>query len=332
MIGVAAVSLASACSSSGDGGNAESDDSADALAVSVYLSHSSVDWPFNVAKELGYFSDNGLDVTINGFDSGATASTAFRSAHGTFLQAGDLPSVSAVAQGGLTWIANTNNIPKGILLITKSDVTEASQLKGKKIGAGLQSSAGYFISKYLTDNGMSESDVKLVNLSLTDGPAALIGGSVDAIVSYPSFATTLLAKSNGKYHIAAAGITANFTMVDTAFAKDHPDAVVGLLKALDKAGKYIRSNTDEAAKIEAKADSITPETAKSWIDAQFGYVNDQPTFPAEDYKILNRIAKWAIDNKLIDEMPDICGSVDLSFLKEAAPSDDIASSCPTTTD
>src|ERR1700753_4219155 len=55
--------------------------------------------PFHVARQKGYFADEGLDVEVTVFTTGTTAVEAFRAGHGDFVSAGDLPS-SALWQGG----------------------------------------------------------------------------------------------------------------------------------------------------------------------------------------------------------------------------------------
>ena len=60
-------------------------------------------------------------------------------------------------------------------------ISRLSDLKGKKVGTSLSTSAHYFLSKMARTAGLSETDVAAVAIRLPDMPAAIKRGDVDAI-------------------------------------------------------------------------------------------------------------------------------------------------------
>jgi NitT/TauT family transport system substrate-binding protein len=60
-------------------------------------------------------------------------------------------------------------------------ISRLSDLKGKKVGTSLNTSAHYFLSKMARTAGLSETDVTAVAVPLPDMPAAIKRGDVDAI-------------------------------------------------------------------------------------------------------------------------------------------------------
>jgi NitT/TauT family transport system substrate-binding protein len=60
-------------------------------------------------------------------------------------------------------------------------ITRLADLKGKKVGTALSTSAHYFLARMAHKAGFSESDVTAIAVALPDMPAAVMGGDVDAI-------------------------------------------------------------------------------------------------------------------------------------------------------
>jgi len=69
-------------------------------------------------------------------------------------------------------------------------ISRLSDLKGKKVGTSLSTSAHYFLSKMARTAGLSETDVTAVAVRLPDMPAAIKQGDVDAIAIWSLRRTT----------------------------------------------------------------------------------------------------------------------------------------------
>jgi NitT/TauT family transport system substrate-binding protein len=68
-----------------------------------------------------------------------------------------------------------------IIARRSSGIARLGDLRGKRVGTALNTSAHYFLSKMARHAGLAESDVTAVAVPLPDMPAALKRGDVDAI-------------------------------------------------------------------------------------------------------------------------------------------------------
>ncbi len=65
-----------------------------------------------------------------------------------------------------------------------SGINSIADLKGKKIGTFMTTSAAFFLNRVLAKAGLSEGDVTVVQVSPKDGPTKLKDGSIDAFAMY----------------------------------------------------------------------------------------------------------------------------------------------------
>lgn len=149
------------------------------------------DWPgytvLEVAKQKDWFKDAGLDVEMVWFDY-LPSLDAF--------SAGKIDGVTCVATDALVNGANGAK-SKLIALLDYSDGSDAivgkpginsiKDLKGQKVGLELTLVEHLLLLKALELNGMSQSDVELVNTPTNETPQTLASGKVAAIGAwYPS--------------------------------------------------------------------------------------------------------------------------------------------------
>src|SRR5271169_6787647 len=119
-----------------------------------------------MAIEKGFYQQEGLDVTYRLFPSGTTAFQAFQSGQGDIIMTGDLPSVQYFfrAGGNYRTIAVVERDAKGYVGVARKDITKPQDLVGKTIATRVGSTGSWFISEYLTKNGVDPSKVTVKNL------------------------------------------------------------------------------------------------------------------------------------------------------------------------
>lgn len=166
------------------------------LTVSIlpFLSYA----PIFIAKEEGFFAEQGLEVEFIRIDKTSEAMPALAQgqidvASGFF----DVSTLNAMAQGGeIKYVSDKGYLdPEGCsasTFVIRKDILEAgtlddlSNIKGMKVALTPASSAEYALDLLLKDVGLSSSDVEILNIPL---PARLEGmgnKSVDiAAVSDP---------------------------------------------------------------------------------------------------------------------------------------------------
>ena len=135
-----------------------------------------------MAMEKGFYQQEGLDTTYRLFPSGTTAFQAFQTGQGDIVMTGDLPSVQYFfrANGDYRTIAAIERDAKGYVAVAQKSITRPQDLAGKTIATRVGSTGSWFISEYLSKNGVDASKVAVKNLDTQVLPAALCGGDIAA--------------------------------------------------------------------------------------------------------------------------------------------------------
>jgi NitT/TauT family transport system substrate-binding protein len=141
-------------------------------------------------------------------------------------------------------------------------IRSIKDLKGKKVAYEEGTTSDLLLRYALARNGMSIRDVKVVPIPAADAGAAAIAGKVDAAVTYEPYLTVALKQGKGFHLVYTAGqrpgIISDLLAVDPGFADDHPEAVVGALRAWNAAMGFYRSHPAEAQAIIAKKVGAKP--------------------------------------------------------------------------
>jgi len=135
-----------------------------------------------MAFEKGFYQQEGLDITYRLFPSGTTAFQAFQTGQGDIVMTGDLPSVQYFfrVKGDYRTIAVIERDAKGYVAVAQKSITKPQDLAGKTVATRVGSTGSWFISEYLTRNGVDASKVAVKNLDTQVLPAALCGGEIAA--------------------------------------------------------------------------------------------------------------------------------------------------------
>jgi ABC-type nitrate/sulfonate/bicarbonate transport system substrate-binding protein len=135
-----------------------------------------------MALDKGLYQQEGLDVTYRLFPSGTTAFQAFQTGQGDIVMTGDLPSVQYFfrVKGDYRTIAVIERDVKGYVAVARKEITKPQDLVGKTIATRVGSTGSWFISEYLSKNGVDASKVTVKNLDTQVLPAALCGGEIAA--------------------------------------------------------------------------------------------------------------------------------------------------------
>jgi ABC-type nitrate/sulfonate/bicarbonate transport system substrate-binding protein len=135
-----------------------------------------------MAFEKGFYKDEGLDVTYRLFPSGTTAFQSFQTGQGDIVMTGDLPSVQYFfrVKGDYRTIAVIERDAKGYVVVAGRDIKKPQDLVGKTVATRVGSTGSWFVSEYLTKNGIDPSRVTVKNLDTQVLPAALCGGEIAA--------------------------------------------------------------------------------------------------------------------------------------------------------
>jgi ABC-type nitrate/sulfonate/bicarbonate transport system substrate-binding protein len=143
---------------------------------------------FEIARRMGYFSQEGLDVDIIRMSCAVSVRALVAKSIDFDSCAGVKAVVSAVAQGIRIKIVMARFNRPLMDLIGDKEVQKISDLSGKVIGSGSQGSpAEVFLEEFLAANGLSaQKDVKMLSVGTSsDRIAALFAKRISATVLSP---------------------------------------------------------------------------------------------------------------------------------------------------
>lgn len=155
-----------------------------------------------MALEKGLYKAEGLDVTYRLFPSGTTAFQAFQTGQGDIVLTGDLPSVQYFfrVDGDYRTIAIVERDAKGYVAVASNDIKSPKDLVGKTIATRVGSTGSWFISEYLTKNGVDPKTVIIKNLDTQILPTAVCGGDISAFFIWQPVGSRALEICPDKVH------------------------------------------------------------------------------------------------------------------------------------
>jgi NitT/TauT family transport system substrate-binding protein len=209
---------------------------------------STTSMPFFVAKERGFFREEGLDVELIVMQAMQTIqatlanSTQFASATGT--------AVSAAVQGADMRVIFAVTDRPSFDLISQPNITSIQQLRGKKIGTGgVGSLAEILARRLLIANNVRPEDVVI----LATGPSHVTYMSLKAKVIDAAplqMPLTFTAQDEGFRKLASAGDVYQSIQGGLATTKtmltEHPDLVTKVVRAMLRATRLIKSDRNYA--------------------------------------------------------------------------------------
>lgn len=270
-----------------------------------------------IAKQLGYFAEQGLNVQLIEFTNSADGLAALRAGKIDFGVAGATAPLFHIAKGAdIRIVGGIHNEDAALIAKpeTASQIKTVADLKGRKIAVVRLSSGDAALRGKLLELGIDATkDVKIFELKSPPAViAAVQAGEVDAgtvwephIVRAEEAGLRVVARS----HDLLPGHPCCRLASQTDYVKQHPEVVEGFLAALLKAEKFGHEHRAEAVKI------ITNYLKLDEHIVDKSYLNDQPTDP----DLANTTRFWNVMRKIgfAEEDRNIASYVDTHFYKNA---------------
>src|SRR5436190_24253 len=215
-----------------------------------------------MALEHGYFKEQGLDVDYRVFPSGTTAFQTFRTGQGDIVMTGDLPSVQYFFNnpGQYQTFAAIERDAKGYVVIARKDVRKPQDLVGKPVATRVGSTGSWFISEYLSKNGVDPKSVPVKNLDTQLLPAALCAGDISAFFIWqPIGSRTLeICPANAWQMSDASGYIQGYLV-----AGARPE-FLSTAEGADKVQRFLRAILKGRAKAEGDFKAVAAYAAKTY--------------------------------------------------------------------
>jgi NitT/TauT family transport system substrate-binding protein len=218
--------------------------------------------PLTIAERLGYFKEQGLDVTINDFRGGAQSLQALVGGSVDVVTGAYEHTIRMQAKGqDVRALIELGRFP-GIVLGLRKDRAQAykspADLKGMKIGVSAPgSSTNFFVMYLMAKAGLKPTDASYIGVGI--GPsviAAIVKGEIDAVANLDPMMTKL--ELDGQIRVVAdsrseEGTRAIFGGSNPAavlyakqdFIARNPNTAQALVNAFYKTLKWLERATPE---------------------------------------------------------------------------------------
>jgi NitT/TauT family transport system substrate-binding protein len=281
-----------------------------------------------LADKLGYFADEGLDVTNQLIESGpdiapmVSGGSADVSIQTNFmdiiLKSNDVP-VKIIAP--LAQIAGTQAVVGSKDLMLSS----AKDLEGKTIGIPSGADVMIAINNMGEELGVDVSKIRFVNLAPSDAVVALERGDIDAMAAWEPFITkgiqsggtflfsgtkSALPEKQGDVQWMSVHTTIQVT---DKFLSNNPNTLKAILRALKRATDFINENREEAIRILAPELHLSEEELTEIMSRNvYSMVVDDAYWNGSNG---SEVGEYLLSVGNIQSIPDRASYHDLSLLQ-----------------
>jgi NitT/TauT family transport system substrate-binding protein len=221
------------------------------------------------AKEKGYFADEKLDVTIDqGEGSAATVGRIMSGAYDAgFGDTNAVIQTAALKPGESPLVVYMIYSKAPFALVTKatSSIKAVKDLVGKKLGTSAGGAALKLLPLLAKRNGVDPATINVTTVAPNLQEQILIQGQVDvaAVFTATSYMNLVAQKLDPDkdfrwiyYADSGLDLYSNGVMVSAKLAKERPEAVKGLIKAINRALKETMADPDAAIELLAKQEPL----------------------------------------------------------------------------
>lgn len=223
----------------------------------------------DVAKDEGFFKDQGLKVTTTHLSTSLAVDAVEAGKEDYALGGGTTANVAAM-KGGAARVFSVVVDKESFVVVAGSDITSLSQLEGKTVGgSGTTSANTTLFEELLKQKGIPATSVNILNQSGgSKGQVALLeAGKIDAAVIDVAYFVNLPKGYHVLYTFATSPFQGMYASVvsTNSFASAHKTETTELITALDQASKFIRTQQSKMVPFIAADFSVTMTTApKLW--------------------------------------------------------------------
>lgn len=232
-----------------------------------------------------YFADEGVEVELKPFISanqmmegllaGAIDATGLTNLEVAMAVEAQDPGRFALADL-LVW--RERSFPDYILVRASHQASRLSDLKGTRIGLHPGSAVRAFFQALLRSEGLRASTITTLEMKPELMQAALVAGRVDALYCMDPVATVLVASgearvlmANPMRHIFPPPVPISGAALSRNFLRHHPDTARRVIRAMERAIRYIREADHERVVAEhvARYSAVPSELALKMNQSEY---------------------------------------------------------------
>jgi NitT/TauT family transport system substrate-binding protein len=279
--------------------------------------------PLFLAKEKGFFEENGIEVELSIVEGLAERKQALASGKIDGMATALDVQVSLAAANipvSVVWILDDSFGGDGILV--KNEINSIQDLKGKTMAFEVGSTSHMLALTALQQGGLTESDVEVIQMSAGDAGAAFAAGKVDAAVTWEPWLSKG-SEANGKVLLSTKdlpGIIVDTISFKEDVIKNRPEDIKAFVKAMGQAMDFWKENKEEADKIMAKglkidtAEFVATEEGLKFFTKEdntelFGTADNKGSI----YQAAENAIKFYKEQGIITEEPKVEDIINPSF-------------------
>ena len=259
----------------------------------------------HIAAAKGFFSEEGLDVTLMPVSHGKAAIDLLAQGKADLATAAEAPFVLAVMKGAdFSIVASVLNLSFGSAIVARRDhgIVAPRDLLGKKVGVTFGTTADYFLWAFLIRHKLAPASVTLLDIEPAQLQYHLAKGSIDAIASWqPIVSDTVaaLGENGATFNVVNMYTETQVVIGHSDFLKGHPQALEKLLRALLKAEHFARDQPEQALKLVAERLKIDSKVLQPvWSNFDFTL-----ELPQAQLIIMEDEARWAMARGYVAKGP-----------------------------
>jgi len=227
--------------------------------------------PFYLAKAKGFDVQNGVDLKIEKVGSSDARRQMLASGQVDFLTPtidGAVFNANAGMDVKIIMAYDTSNGGDGI--VSSKTIVSPPDLKGKKVGA-TKGFTNYFFLKYIMNqNGLTDSDLTIVDMPDDLIASALLAGELDAGAVMEPAISQLVAQGDFKLLVSSKdtpGVVTDIVLARTASIREKEAGLLGVMRAWLDALAYWDQHRQEANSMMAKEYGMTLEEFEQAIES-----------------------------------------------------------------
>lgn len=254
------------------------------------VAHSIFYAPQYAAIELGYFQEEGIDLTVVNGGGADNVMTALIAGDADIGFMGSESSIYVYNQGASDYFINFAQLTQraGNFLVSREplEVFTWDDLRGATVLGGRKGGMPQMVFEYiLKQNGIDPAaDVKIdqsIDFGLT--AAAFTSGEADFTVEFEPYATALELEGAG-YVVASLGVDSGYVpytayCAQASYMEENPEIIQKFTNAIQKGMEYVNTHTPE--EIASVIKPQFPETEESTIATIVARYQEQDTWKSD---------------------------------------------------
>jgi NitT/TauT family transport system substrate-binding protein len=275
-----------------------------------------------IAAENGYFRDHNLNVTLIFHSTGVKAVETLLMDNADLAYAAEYVGVNLLFSNPNLKIIGTTAKSDVISLVIRSDrgIVTPNDLNGKIIAVPKGTQAEFFLGRYLTLNGLNQSDITIRYIPPSDLVENISSGNVDAAIIWEPYVYSIQKKLGHQQITWSAQSGQQFywvtyTLPDIIIQKS--DILTRYFQALSDAEHYIITSNEEALREIKENLNLSDDYLDTiWKKNQFTSTLDQSLIIAMEDE-----ARWMMKNNLTQTqtMPVYLNTIDCGILQSVKP-------------